>query len=461
MDTLRWLHLSDIHFKGNEEYATRRMRDMLIEKLKDISSEKPINMIFITGDLAYQGSSYEKELNNFIEEILSITHVSISNLYMIPGNHDLKRSQTRKYIIQGARENAGTLERETVKCLEKEFNQYNGFYKKIKREDNFHIYSIENRENVNIVLLNTALTAGTENDEGNLIIDKEHFFQTIKELKDKEECVNIVLGHHPISCFKTDNQKILINNFIDYNVDLYLCGHMHKGGYTFDLSGQRNIPSYQCGGGMVDDYATVTFIIGDLDLKDKSGDLIYYKWLQSEECWTQGGAEGRRAITGKIELVLDRFKDTGEESFTEIDVNEDEFRRFMMEFHEQLKKRSIKSVNLDPKDVFDKFRNMKCNKSIPKQYASFCRYFQVIDEIIDSSLLSQIEKESIPNIVISEYNKLIGEMTNGDVIIEGIVENIFNEYSKSFRYSNTILKTYFKILVYWSIYECDIFNDEL
>ena len=42
-----------------------------------------------------------------------------------------------------------------------------------------------------------------------------------------------------------------------------------------------------------------------------------------------------------------------------------------------------------------------------------------------------------------------------------IVDNIFHEYKNEFQYSNTTLKTYFKILVYWSIYECDIFNEKI
>ena len=132
-----------------------------------------------------------------------------------------------------------------------------------------------------------------------------------------------------------------------------------------------------------------------------------------------------------------------------------------MNFHEKISKTYINDLNIDPKDVFEKFVNMKCNKSVEKQYNSFSRYFQVIDEIIGSSLLSQIEKESIPNIVISEYNKIVGRVSSGNEIIEGIVQRILDEYSEFFPYSNATLKTYFKILVYWSIYECDIFNDEL
>lgn len=461
MESLRWIHLSDIHFRGNEEYETKRMRDTLIETLKKKSVERSMDMIFITGDLAFQGAGYDKELVDFINKIILELNVPIDNVFIVPGNHDLKRTQSRKFIVQGVRDNKGNFEEDTIQNLQKGFAHYYSFYEKVKKEENTNIYSIENRENVNILLMNTALTAGADDDDSNLVLDKKQFYTTIKELKDKEDCLNIVLGHHPIISFSRDCQETLINLFEDYNVDLYLCGHMHKGGYTYDLRGMRNIPTYQCGGGIVDDYATTTFVTGEVDIVSKVGTMTYYKWLQSEECWTKGGADGRRAVSGEIDIVLDRFNGNKEEVFVETEVNEDEFRRFVMNFHEQLNKSNLDSTNIDPKDVFDKFRNMKCNKSVEKQYHSFSRYFQVIDDIIGSSLLSQIEKESIPNIVISEYNRLVGTMSNGNEIIEGIVQSIFSEYSGSFQYSNTTLKTYFKILVFWSIYECDIFNDEL
>lgn len=458
MNTLRWLHMSDIHFKGNEQYETKRMRDSLIEELKKVSIEKNIDLIFITGDLAYQGLGYDKDLEKFIQAILSSTGATLDNLFIVPGNHDLKRSQQRKFSLEGLRKDGVKLESDTIETLEKGFALYKKFYKKIKKEDWNCIYKVINKGDINIILLNTAFTAGTDSDEGNLNIHREEFYKAISELKSQENCINIVLGHHPIKCFKSRDQKIIQNNFDDYNIDFYLCGHIHKGGYDYDLNTGRLIPAYSCGSCMVDGYATVTFVIGDLDLDAKKVTLTYYKWLLEEECWTVGGADGRKAISGTINLILERFKN--DDFFVDVDINEDEFRRFMMEFHEKVAKTSIEDANIDPRDVFDKFHNMKCNKSVDKQYNSLCRYFPIIDEIMESSLLTQIEKESIPNIVISEYNKLIDNFTNGNEIIEGIVENMFKEYSTSFKYSNTILKTYFKILVYWSIYVCDIFNDK-
>lgn len=460
MNTLRWLHLSDIHFKGNEQYETKRMRDSLIDELRKVSREKNVNFVFITGDLAFQGSGYDKALDKFVKDILLSTDVTLDNLFMIPGNHDLRRSQPRKLLLEGLRKEGVQLENDSIEALVDGFIQYKKFYKKIKAEDWNYTYKVVNKNSVNVMLLNTALTAGTDNDGGNLILNKAEFYSAIKELKSKENCINIVLGHHPINCFKISDQNILRNAFEDFNIDIYLCGHLHKGGYEYDLNTGRMIPTYRCGSCMVDNYATVTFVVGDLDVDSKKGQVTYYKWLPQEECWTVGGADGRKAVTGTMDFSLDRFRH-GNGYLEDIDINEDEFRRFMMEFHKKIAKRSVEDTSIDPRDVFDKFRNMKCNKSVEKQYASFCRYFQIIDEIMESSLLSQIEKESIPNIVISEYNKLVGNLQNGNEIIEGIIENMFKEYAASFKYSNTMLKTYFKILVYWSIYVCDIFNDKM
>lgn len=458
MDALRWLHLSDIHFKESENYETKRMRDVLIDELKKILNGNSVDMVFITGDLGYQGAGHDQELEEFIEQVIFVTKTPVENLFIVPGNHDLKRTQSRNFIINGVREQKEISEQSTIMDLQRDFSQYNDFCRRIGKEGCENSYVLHKRENVNVVLLNTSLTAGLDDDEGKLLIDKDKFFEVMKGLKDQEDCLNIVLGHHPITWFTMQNQNIIFNNFNDYNVDIYLCGHVHKAGYKYDLSGQRIIPTYQCGGGVVDDYATTTYMIGEIDLVSKRGELVSYKWLQSEECWTQGGTDGRRAVSGKIKIVLERFKECTD---VEVEVNEDEFRRFIINFHEKINANLITNSNIDPKDVFDKFTNMKCNKSVEKQYKSFSRYFQVIDEIMGSSLIAQVERESIPNIVVSEYNKCIGNATNGNEIIEKIVQGIFNEYASGFKYSNTTLKTYFKILVYWSIYECDIFNEEL
>lgn len=461
MDTLRWLHLSDVHFSDGESYEIKRMRDSIIDKMKEVFEKNKVDFVVLSGDLAYQGGGYDANLKKFIESLVDVSGVSIDELFIVPGNHDLKRTQMRSVLLNGMRTEQFKFEKETIEQLQKDFKKYMTFYNKVKGENSNYIYRLVKKEKYNIFLMNTAFTAGTDEDDGKLILEIDSFYNEIKQLKDQENCINIAIGHHSISCFMNGIQKKIWNNFNDFNIDFYLCGHLHKGAYDYDLSGGRTIPTYQCGSGRVDNYATVTFIIGELDMDTKKGKLISYKWLKDEECWAIGGIDGRRAVPGEMEINLDRFKQDSNVYVEDEDLDEDEFRRFMMKFHEKLKHSGMEDINIDPKDVFEKFSNMKCNKSVEKQYHSLCRYFPVIDEIMESTLLTQIERESIPNIVISEYNKVWKKAIDGNEIIELIVENIFQIYKDELNYSNTKLKTYFKILVYWSIYECDIFNDSI
>lgn len=461
MDKLEWIHLSDVHFSGNEGYEIRRMRDSIINKLKEIIADRVISFVVVSGNLVYQNGTYDSQLKKFLDSIMEICNITKDNLFIVPGNHDLKRNQPRTLLLNGIRKDNFKFEHETMKQLQKDFKKYKTFMKKMGKDDGDYIYKLEKRKGYNLFLMNTAFTAGTDADDGNLILEKDSFYDEIKKLKDQENSVNIAVGHHPIRCFLQENQEKIWNNFNDYNIDFYLCGHMHKGAYSYDLNTGRVIPTYQCGSGRVDDYATVTFLVGELDMKTKKGKIISYKWLTNEECWTIGGIEGRKAVTGEMEVILERFQQNAPSSSVDEEINEDEFRRFMMRFHEKLKNLSDIESNIDPKDVFEKFSNMKCNKSVEKHYASLCRYFPIVDEIMESSLLTTIERESIPNIVISEYNKVFGTASNGNEIIELIVDNIFQMYKDEFQYSNSKLKTYFKILVFWSIYECDIFNEKI
>ena len=318
MDILRWIHLSDIHFSRKEKYATQRMQDTILEKIGEVSKGKPIDMVFITGDLAFQGGAYDSNLKMFIETLMEMLTISPDELFMIPGNHDLCRSQMRTLTIEGTRKGDFKFEKDTIKQLQKDFKKYKAFYKKIKGENADYIYKLIKKDKYNVFLMNTAFTAGTNSDEGNLILEKECFYDEIKLLKDQKCSVNIAIGHHPISHFvEADRQKIW-NLFNDYNIDFYLCGHLHKGAYDFDSSGERTIPTYQCGSGKVDSYATVTFFVGELDIEKKTGKLVSYKWMPNEECWTIGGMDGRKAISGEIGIMLER--QLGKVEFEEKDV---------------------------------------------------------------------------------------------------------------------------------------------
>lgn len=458
---MRWLHLSDVHYKVNERYSTQKMRDMLTEKLKELVTDNKIDLIFITGDLVFKSGKYDSNLITFLDKVLEITGLGVDDLIIIPGNHDLKRSQTRTLMLKGLRGDCNNIEIDTVNELKKAFKSYNNFLKSYKKSTFDKIYELIRRDGINIFTMNTAITAGTDKDESYLKIVQEEFYSTIKGLKEDEESINVAVGHHPIFCFDTESQSIIKHNFLDFNIDLYLCGHIHKAGYEYDIDDGRRIETYKCGAGMVDDYTQGSFLIGNIDITDKTGELIYFAWNKDTEYWDIESGIGRRVKAGKQEIVLDRFKNAvGSENTPINDVNEDEFRKFIMHFHETINLSNVNDANINPKDIYEKLSNMKCNSTVEKQFRNLSKYFPVINGIMESSLLNQIQKESIPNIIICEYNQKMDMYINGSQILEAIVEAMLDEYKGYFFYSISTLRTYFKILVYWSIYECDIFNDK-
>lgn len=142
MDILRWIHLSDIHFSGDESYAIKRMRDSLVEKLKELSQGQNFDMVIITGDLTYQGGAYDAKLKKFIESLQNVLNVSKDDLFLIPGNHDLKRTQVRTLSIEGTRRDGFVFENNTIDQLKKDFRKYNVFYKQIKNESADYIYKL-------------------------------------------------------------------------------------------------------------------------------------------------------------------------------------------------------------------------------------------------------------------------------------------------------------------------------
>ena len=100
MEKLRWIHLSDIHFSGNEGYQIKRIRHSLADKIKEITDDKIINFVVVSGDLVYQNASYDRQLKSFLESIVNICNISKEDLFIVPGNHDLKRNQTRTLLLE-------------------------------------------------------------------------------------------------------------------------------------------------------------------------------------------------------------------------------------------------------------------------------------------------------------------------------------------------------------------------
>lgn len=68
--------------------------------------------------------AYDAKLKKFIESVEHICNVSSDNLFIVPGNHDIKRNQARTVLLDGIRRENFKFEKDTVEQLEKDFKKY-------------------------------------------------------------------------------------------------------------------------------------------------------------------------------------------------------------------------------------------------------------------------------------------------------------------------------------------------
>lgn len=95
--TVTILHLSDLHARGHRADVSapgRRATQEAIwlRNLDELLSDGPIDLVCFTGDLAHSGKSDEyEEAGKFLKTTLQRLALSDSQLFLIPGNHDIDR----------------------------------------------------------------------------------------------------------------------------------------------------------------------------------------------------------------------------------------------------------------------------------------------------------------------------------------------------------------------------------
>ncbi len=454
-----FLHLSDIHF-CNSNFNTSRMRDLLIKKIGELAVIDPISYILITGDLTYQNAPYGEPLLLFLENLLRKCGLSHDRILIVPGNHDVARSTLRTTILKTiqADEDFNDFPYDVEKQLLADQNSFFAFHDKIVNvtfpQDLIH-WSFAG-EGFNIILINTAITSGRDDEEGHLKINLQKLYNAL-HAKDGKNVINIAMGHHGLDCmYKKDKEKT-ISLFEDHDVNMYLCGHIHKSGYAINADGFREIPQIVAGAGIVDGYGEPGFNIVTIDDSDMKAKVTFYIWNNEKDIWVVNTGVGRKAVNGVLELTL---ANSNAESNCDYVVDEDDFRRFIAEFHKNVQAPPENASTLYMKDVSEKFTNMKCSSTVSRQYEKLSVYFPVVDQVMESPLFMPAEcKLIIVGVVISEYNNAFDLYSTGNQILEAVVSGIFKKYQEKLRYPEPRLKHYIKILVFWLIYGCDIFDD--
>lgn len=273
MAILKWLHLSDLHFSC----ASIDANDVR-EALKRQHLKEKYDLIFLTGDFAYQaifGESVEK----FISEMIVMVGCKKENVFFVPGNHDYERSEPRTSALKTIA-NVQEISKSVRQAMAIGSDEYREFCERVLGEGYGKtclepcIVKTLDYAPVDIILLNTCLTSYDDNDRNHLYICSKQLQEAFHELDISR--MQIVIGHHGANWLVDNDHSTFIDWLIRYtSTKLYLCGHSHKLGIIKDGS------AYQIVSGtlMEDHKADFGFVKGTINTESYVIEGTCYKYL--------------------------------------------------------------------------------------------------------------------------------------------------------------------------------------
>ena len=244
MSTITWVHISDLHWQESQAYDANIIGKALLRDLAERAEIAPelahVDFIFVTGDITATGRREEYEsARQFFKDLLQITGVRKSGLFLVPGNHDVDRS----IIADGAHDIVNKLaSRQMVsRLLDDEANRatimprfhhyrqfVNNYLGKYLPFDNARYFYVKTREvagrRIAILGLNSAWASASDNDRHNLLLGERQVRAALDQAKRAD--IRIALVHHPFEWLQ-DFDRSSCEPLLLRGCDFVLHGHSH------------------------------------------------------------------------------------------------------------------------------------------------------------------------------------------------------------------------------------------
>jgi len=214
------------------------MKDTLPVFLKENFSDA--NALFISGDFRLASASVSNDAADaveYIKRLVTSLGISTDDVFCVPGNHDLNRDPLRNVILNGLRDiekspyspDKGYFEKEILQPLIDGFSYFAEIeellYGKKILTSNLEIHKTLVKDKCNILLLNTAFTAGNDDDRHKLYLGSKYLRDALSKLDTNKP--TIMMGHHGHSFLNREDVKYAQKILKENHVAIYLCGHEH------------------------------------------------------------------------------------------------------------------------------------------------------------------------------------------------------------------------------------------
>lgn len=238
------LHISDLHFKDNEDNSAISKSTNLVDAIKNKTYGIAHLFIVVTGDMAYSGKKKEYELvysylQDIKDSLLEINNQINIEFVFSPGNHDCDFSDKNKESVRKILRDSALVKPTDIvypvvmQITEVEQNyfefieQFNS-YKHVNQDLSNNLltkydYNIDGFK-ISFSAFNTAWMSSKQEKQSEMVYPLHLINQT--EIKKCDANLNIAMFHHPFHWLKHQNIRNF-KEFVKNNNDIVFTGHEH------------------------------------------------------------------------------------------------------------------------------------------------------------------------------------------------------------------------------------------
>lgn len=240
---VRWLHVSDFHFKARGDTDSKFVLDALLATVDDLRKHgRAVDLIFVTGDVAFSGRPEEyARAEAYLADLCAAAGLPRSAMHIVPGNHDVDRAAGENLVRTLADSRAASrffeesARRPHLEKLAAFRDFYNRFYagepgvaapraaapgQATARAEVLDVAGVS----LGILPLNSAWFAQDDSDAGKLFVGEAMVDAGLQVVR--EATLRIALMHHPISDL-SDQERRLVQERLLGGCNFVLRGHLH------------------------------------------------------------------------------------------------------------------------------------------------------------------------------------------------------------------------------------------
>lgn len=241
-DPIRFLHISDTHLRPQlvKRYDQDRVLRGLIDLLARDRQEFPLDLIFVTGDLASGGKADEYVLVvELLRRLMEVTGVPPEHVFVVPGNHDVDRDVGRWLLRTLGKDEESVAFFEDAKSRVFHLKKLEAYAESMRAllgkerplglavgEEAVEIVEVRGSR-LAVASFNSAWFAQGDDDRGKLWLGEPNVNRAGQRVADLEAPFAVALLHHPLDELH-ESERDDVEHHFERSFDVVMRGHLHR-----------------------------------------------------------------------------------------------------------------------------------------------------------------------------------------------------------------------------------------